>query len=218
MPLARYKNLAAERKEAILRAAAYEFAEKGYERASLNRMIKEAGLSKGTFYYYFEDKADLFVTVMRVKLPSEAWITESGLMETQDPTAFWAALKALEVGKYAYLGQYPDVARLAEALGGLAASNLENASLAAYAEERVAEVKAMLEYGRRIAAVRGDLPMPLLIKLWTGVERSLSEWIFQDWEVLSQLERQQRGDVAVDTFYRVFQGTMSDGLLSTLPS
>ena len=76
----------------------------------------------------------------------------------------------------------------------------------------------MLEYGRRIAAVRGDLPMPLLIKLWTGVERSLSEWIFQDWEVLSQLERQQRGDVAVDTFYRVFQGTMSDGLLSTLPS
>ena len=53
MPLARYKNLAAERKEAILRAAAHEFAEKGYERASLNRMIKEAGLSERNLLLLF---------------------------------------------------------------------------------------------------------------------------------------------------------------------
>ena len=217
MPLARYKNLAAERKEAILRAAAHEFAEKGYERASLNRMISEAGLSKGTFYYYFEDKADLFVTVLREKLPSETWMAEIGLMETAGPEAFWKALKELEFRKYAYLGQYPEVARLAEAAQGLTASHFENASLAVYAEERVAEVRSIFDFGRSIDAVRSDLPMPLLLTLWTGLERSLSEWIFQDWEVLSQLERQQRGDVAVDTFRRVFQGAMSDDSLTTLP-
>ena len=203
MPLARYKNLAAERKEAILRSAAHEFADKGYERASLNRMISEAGLSKGTFYYYFEDKADLFVTVLRVKLPSETWIEESGLMETAEPEAFWRALKALEVRKYAYLGRYPAVARLAAAAGGLTASHLENESLAAYVEERVTEVRTTFEHGRRLEAVRSDLPMPLLLKLWMGIGRSLGEWIFEDWELLSQIERAERGDVALKTLRRV---------------
>lgn len=203
MPLARYKNLAAERKQAILRAAEHEFAEKGFEGASLNRMIAEAGISKGSFYYYFEDKADLFVTVLRVKLPSAAWISEAGLFDASEPEAFWRSLKALELRKYGYLGAYPSVARLAEALASLAASYSENASLETYVQERVGEIRAIFEHGRTLGAVRSDLPMPLLLNLWTGIARSLSEWIFQDWEVLSQIEREQRGDVALETLRRV---------------
>ena len=213
MPLARYKNLAVERKQAILRAAEHEFAEKGYERASLNRMIKDAGLSKGTFYYYFEDKADLFVTVLRVKLPWEAWVSESGLLAAAEPDAFWGSLEGLEKQKYAYLGQYPSIARLSEALAGLSASHFENASLAAYAKERLTEARGIVEHGRRIEAVRRDLPMQLLLNLWTGIARSLSEWIFEDWEALSQMEREQRAKIAFETLQRVI-GVSGQGVRS----
>ena len=48
-----------------------------------------------------------------------------------------------------------------------------------------------------------DLPLQLLLNLWTGIARSLSEWIFKDWDVLSQMERTQRGDVAFETLQRV---------------
>ena len=203
MPLARYKNLAAERKEAILRAAAHEFAEKGYERASLNRMIKEAGLSKGTFYYYFEDKADLFVTVLRGKLPWEVWLSESGLLGSDDETSFWRCLRALDLRKYAYLGQYSDIARLVDTAHDLTASHFDNPSLADYVAEREAETRRVIEHGRRVGAVRGDLPLQLLLNLWAGIARSLSEWIFKDWHVLSQVERSQRGDIAFETVQRV---------------
>ena len=203
MPLARYKNLASERKEAILRAAAHEFAEKGYERASLNRMIKEAGLSKGTFYYYFEDKTDLFVTVLRGKLPSEVWLSESGLLGSDDETSFWRCLRALDLRKYAYLGQYSDIARLVDTAHDLTASQFDNASLADYVAERDAEICRIIEHGRRVGAVRGDLPLQLLLSLWAGIARSLSEWIFKDWHVLSQVERSQRGDIAFETVQRV---------------
>ena len=212
MPLARYKNLAAERKDAILRAAAHEFAEKGYERASLNRMIKEAGLSKGTFYYYFEDKADLFVTVLRVKLPWEAWSEEAGLMETSDLVTFWEAFKALEVRKYAYLGEYPDIARLAKALGTLTDSHYENASLKDYLDDRGAGLRGVLGHGRRVGAIRSDVPMQLLLSLSEGIGRSLNEWIFEDWDVLSQVERTERGEVALETIRRVLSVSGGEAL------
>ena len=186
---------------------------RGYERASLNRMIKDAGLSKGTFYYYFEDKADLFVTVLRVKLPWEAWVSESGLLAAAEPDAFWGSLEGLEKQKYAYLGQYPSIARLSEALAGLSDSHFENASLAAYAKERLTEARGIVEHGRRIEAVRRDLPMQLLLNLWTGIARSLSEWIFEDWEALSQMEREQRAKIAFETLQRVI-GVSGQGVRS----
>ena len=33
----------------------------GFENASLNRIIKKAGISKGAMYYYFDDKMDLYI-------------------------------------------------------------------------------------------------------------------------------------------------------------
>ena len=51
--------------------------------------------------------------------------------------------------------------------------------------------------------MRADLPLQLLLKSLTGIARSLSEWIFNDWDVLSQMERSQRDDVAFETLQRV---------------
>ena len=56
MPTRRYTNLDPETKSKLLEASIDEFAEKGYNDASLNAIIKAAGISKGSLYYYFEDK------------------------------------------------------------------------------------------------------------------------------------------------------------------
>lgn len=37
-----------------------EFAEHGYEKASTNRIVKEAGIGKGMLFYYFKTKQKLF--------------------------------------------------------------------------------------------------------------------------------------------------------------
>lgn len=59
VPSARFDNLAEEKKEKIIEAAIEEFVEKGYERASINSIIKMANISRGSFYTYFEDKDDV---------------------------------------------------------------------------------------------------------------------------------------------------------------
>ena len=58
----RFRNLDRETRHRILETAAVEFASRGFEGTSLNQLIDRLGISKGSFYYYFDDKADLFTT------------------------------------------------------------------------------------------------------------------------------------------------------------
>ena len=55
-----YERLAEEKKERILQAARAEFLRNPYEKTSINRILTDAEIPKGSFYQYFDDKADLF--------------------------------------------------------------------------------------------------------------------------------------------------------------
>ncbi|RFD20117.1 TetR family transcriptional regulator [Komagataeibacter melaceti] len=50
----------AAKRQQILAGAARVFAEKGYEGASMSSIARDAGVSKGTLYNYFDSKATLF--------------------------------------------------------------------------------------------------------------------------------------------------------------
>lgn len=58
------KKKSFERKNELLEAALVEFTHKNYENASLNTIIKNAGISKGTFYYHFQDKQALYLFLL----------------------------------------------------------------------------------------------------------------------------------------------------------
>lgn len=60
MPKSTFFNLPEEKRERILRVAVDEFADNDYQNASISRLVEEAGIAKGSFYQYFEDKADLY--------------------------------------------------------------------------------------------------------------------------------------------------------------
>lgn len=60
MPSSTFLNLAPEKQEKLLTAAAREFTERPYNEASINQIIQAAGIPRGSFYMYFRDKEDLF--------------------------------------------------------------------------------------------------------------------------------------------------------------
>ena len=65
MPRPRFNRLPPVKRERIMEAAAKEFAAHGFDGASLNRILEQAEISKGAAYYYFDDKADVFLTVVQ---------------------------------------------------------------------------------------------------------------------------------------------------------
>lgn len=54
----------AERRKELVDAAAYLFAEKGYENTSVRDILDAVGGAPGMFYYYFKSKQDIYVAVM----------------------------------------------------------------------------------------------------------------------------------------------------------
>lgn len=64
MPKETFFNLPEEKRRTIQEAAMNEFAEHDFEGASINRIVSAAGIAKGSFYQYFEDKADLFKQIL----------------------------------------------------------------------------------------------------------------------------------------------------------
>lgn len=65
MPTQRFFNLKEEKRKVILDAAVHEFTRVPFSEVSINKIIKEADISRGSFYTYFEDKKDLARYILR---------------------------------------------------------------------------------------------------------------------------------------------------------
>ncbi len=66
MPKQTFYNLPEEKRKVVTSAAVDEFAEYGFEAASINRIVANGGISKGSFYQYFDDKMDVFKYLLDV--------------------------------------------------------------------------------------------------------------------------------------------------------
>lgn len=55
---------AEDRKQAILDCAKKLFSERGYYQTHISDIIKEAQIARGTIYQYFDNKDDIFITLM----------------------------------------------------------------------------------------------------------------------------------------------------------
>jgi AcrR family transcriptional regulator len=62
-PSKTFQNLPSAKKDKITLSAVREFGEKGYRSASINTMVRDIGIAKGSIYQYFEDKSGLFLYV-----------------------------------------------------------------------------------------------------------------------------------------------------------
>lgn len=125
MPKQTFFNLPKEKRETIMNAATEEFAEYGLENASTNRIVKNSGIAKGSFYQYFEDKQDVFMHMLAVieqqemeffkeKHPPDQnmdtfqyfrWLTKTGMeFGLSHPRMIQAAWRVL-LGEGLYYGQ-----------------------------------------------------------------------------------------------------------------
>ncbi len=61
MPNQTVFNLPDKKRTKISELAIAEFANADYDNASISNIVKQAKIAKGSFYQYFEDKADLYL-------------------------------------------------------------------------------------------------------------------------------------------------------------
>lgn len=178
-----------QRRRLLLETAAQEFARSGYERASLNRIIRACGMSKSSFYHYFEAKDALF----------DAVVTEVGgalvrTINVPDPQElagpdFWGRIAGI-ADQLMLLSQseewFNDLGRLfylPDAPTG------EGRSLDRARAQVDAWLDRALAAGRLSGAVRDDLPPSLQAQLALAVLQAMDEWSVRH---LHEMDAQQR--------------------------
>lgn len=93
MPTERFNRLSEDKKKVIRDAAVKEFIRVPFEKASINQIIQNAGISRGSFYTYFEDKRDLLSYLFQYSAVKLRTFCEDSLEQTGGN--LWAALEML---------------------------------------------------------------------------------------------------------------------------
>ena len=194
----RFGELEETRREGILGAAAAEFTAHGYGGASVNRIIGHAGISKGSLYYYFEDKEDLFATVMEQAMTR--MMEGTGFPPPHSLTAegFWNTFRDLMRRSVEYLKANESYMRLARSYYQL---RLE--APASPAAQRIVEIlrnqlNAILERGQELQVVRNDLPLELLVEAALAVDEAGDRWRLEHWHEYTDEERVEHADAHID--------------------
>ena len=66
MPSKTFLNLSEKKRNMIIQAAIKELASVPFAETSINKIVKDAGISRGSFYMYFEDKYDLTLYLIEI--------------------------------------------------------------------------------------------------------------------------------------------------------
>ena len=67
-PVTKKRRDRGETRQRLLDSALSVFARNGYERATVDEIVREAGFSKGAFYVHFESKEDLFWEMLQERI------------------------------------------------------------------------------------------------------------------------------------------------------
>lgn len=107
-----FKEIREESKAKILDAALRVFAKKGYDSASISMIAKDAGVSKGLMYNYFESKEKLLKGVVYKAFETAAPIFE----EFMKQTTAQSKMRALIEASFDYMCKNKEYNRLLTAL------------------------------------------------------------------------------------------------------
>jgi len=106
MPKGTFLNLPQEKKDKIIEVAIDEFAQYSFQNASINRIVENAGIAKGSFYQYFEDKSDVFKYILNISTEKKLTYLNHILVKI-DELEFFQAIRELYIGGLKFAQDHP---------------------------------------------------------------------------------------------------------------
>lgn len=130
------ERLPEESRTQLLDAAAKVFAARGYGRATIDEIAATAGLSKGTFYWHFPSKAQLFQSLLeeRIDRPVDAVLEITRTAPAERPTA-----PEVGAGVTQLLARQPEIVLLLQEYWSAAARDPEMRERYAARQQRLRE-------------------------------------------------------------------------------
>lgn len=165
--------------ERLLAAATRLFAERGFERTSVQDLVGAAGVTKGAMYHYFSSKDDLLFAVYQRVLAMQM-DRLAAFADSEGPVEERLHAAAADVVR-------TTVEHLDDALIFFRSLHMLSADRQAMVrKERRAyheRFRAMVEEGRRSGSLRSDVPADIVVNQYFGAVHHLGMWFRADGEL-----------------------------------
>jgi AcrR family transcriptional regulator len=193
------------RKDQILDSSKKIFSEKGYYETYVEEVIKEAKVGKGTFYRYFKNKEDLFISLL-IKFLNE-WEEFASI----DMSEFKAEninelLKTLILKSFMFFQENEELCNIYLRIGpGL--NNIFEPYLVRFEQQMLNYIVLYLQEGIKLGSIKKDLDIELAANMVAGAFLRVDYYYF--------VLKKNNGTVQIDinkmaeTFYQtIMHGIM----------
>lgn len=171
-----FSDLPEEKKLGILSAAATEFAAHGFDGASLNRIIANCRMSKSSFYYYFDDKAELFTVLIERGTARLAYDLAIPAPETLADCDFWQGVESIFDRVISVGLQQPWYFSVANIFYQRRSPGVTPPAVSAVLAASEEWVTRALKAGQAGGDIRTDLPFDLLAEAVFALLQALDRW------------------------------------------
>lgn len=176
MPKDTFFNLPEDRRALICRIAVDEFASYSFEQASINRIVAEAGIAKGSFYQYFSGKKDLFLYLLKMATQEKLAYFSSVLTGAEEHT-FFARIRELYLAGIQFAAEHPRYEMIGRRL-------LENKNAPIYQEvidENSPTSSQFFETLLQNAIARGEVRADIDVKLFAYMITAMNTFLVEYW-------------------------------------
>lgn len=213
----RLEKLDATRQRRLFESAAEEFAAHGFDGASLNRILEKSGMSKSSLYYYFDDKADLFTTL--VERSMAVLFREIGVFDPAALTAetFWQTFEELYRRAVVIFCKNDWLVQFGGMFYRLRSDPRKGSATARIFQVARNWVTIIVERGQVLGVVRNDLPQSLLIDSTMSLLESLDRWVVSHWSELNAAEKEAMPRKHIALFRRLLAAEAVSSTQENLP-
>jgi AcrR family transcriptional regulator len=177
MPRPRFYKLDEEKQKHIIAIASEEFAAQGFKKTSFNRIIERLEISKGAMYYYFDDKADLYTTVINGVfeiVEKSIWTKEISTTSDDD---YWKSIENIFLETTTLFFSDPISMTLYKGLIETKYDSSTKKTFGELVEKFHTWERQILSQGQESGIIRTDYPIDLLVHIFSAVGEAFDTWM-----------------------------------------
>ncbi|MEM9774881.1 MAG: TetR/AcrR family transcriptional regulator [Chloroflexota bacterium] len=159
-----------EHEDKLFKAALQEFSDYGYDQASINRILDEAGMSKGQFYYHFRNKEGFYLALIGVMVAQKRDFLQNIMQATTAQNDIYSIFRARMTYELAFAREHPAVNAFGESFEREKGGEIYEKAAEQFNLNNDDLLNALIELAYQKGDFRSDIPLefikPLLVYIF----------------------------------------------------
>lgn len=176
MPKSTFFNLPEVKRSAIEAAAILEFRDHTFAGASINRIVEQSGISKGSFYQYFDDKEDVYLHIMSL-IGSEKMNYLKPKLLNPEQVGFFEIIREIYRSGIEFGLSHPDYLEIGNKM--MRDPTMTARLMAHFGDLGLGVYRDLIRKGQTNGEIRADMDVDLGARMLMNMQLSLVEYYFQ---------------------------------------